>query len=155
MSAPTTPQDRKAKADPRGVQRLKIGGKSRLLRFDANAIIEACDATGMDDLESILNAAAALNVRMLRALTWAGLLHEEEDLELREVGSWIGDGKGLTSVSDVLVACIGAVNTAIGVDPEETEAAIATADPTRRGGTGAKRSAPRSQPGSATPSSGD
>lgn len=159
MASPSTPQDHKTKTDPRGLQRVKLGGKSRMLRFDGNAIIEACDATGMDNIEDILIAAGNLNFKTLRALTWAGLLHEDPDLELLDVGAMLGDGKNLTPFTEVLPACVTAVNAAIGVSAEETQQAMDEAEaeqarPTRRGGTGKKSAAPRPPRGSATPSSG-
>lgn len=155
-TTPRAPQDRQPKRDPRGLRRLTLGGKSRLLRFDGNAIIEACDATGTSSIQDILREASNLNIKMLRALVWAGLLHADPDVDLVEVGTWMGEGK--VTFDDILVACISAVNAALGVDDETTERAVneATSGPTRpRGGTGTRRSAPRSQPESDTQSSGD
>ena len=156
MGTPSQPQDHQTKTDPRGLQRLKIGGKSRLLRFDANAIIEACDAAGVDDIIDVLDGAGRMNVRLLRAGLWAGLLHEDPDLQIEDVGAWIGDGKNQLSISDAMIPLVAAVNAAIGVDEAETAKAVEGAkDPTKRGGTGRKRSAPRSPQGSRTSSSGD
>ena len=158
MGSPSAPQDHKKKTDPRAKQRLTIGGKSRLLRFDGNAIIEVCDETGFDDLEQVIVAAASLNTKMIRALVWAGCLHDDDEVQLQDVGAWMGDGRGLTSLSDCLVACIAAVEAAIGISAEDIEAATNAAAgvrPTRRGGTGTRPSAPRSTPASPTSSSGD
>lgn len=118
-----------ADVDPRGLTRLQIGGRKRTLRFDSNAIIEAQEATGCEGLEAALMRAGSLDVRIIRALLWAGLLHQDEDLEIREVGSWLGDGPGCVSLMDALVPLIAAVNAAIGVDPEETAKALKGADP--------------------------
>lgn len=154
------PQDHRTKNDPRAMKRVKIGGKSRLFRFDANAIVELSDQTGIEDVEETINAASNLNFRVLRAMVWAGLLHDEPDLELRDVGSWIGDGHGLVPMVDVIEPVLVAFSAAVGADEDDLAAAAAAAGqdagqgPTRRGGTGKKSAAQRSVQASATPSSG-
>ncbi|TFV83161.1 hypothetical protein [Blastococcus sp. CT_GayMR16] len=153
-------QDHQAKRDPHAAQRLRIGGRSRVLRFDGNAMIEACALTGLEDIEAVMEAASRLNPRVIRAVVWAGLLHEGDPLELEEVGALLGDGKsGSASWKDAMMAGIAAISSALGVDSAELADAVVRAqageDPTKRGaGTGTTPSTPRSEPGSATPSSG-
>lgn len=153
-------QDHQPKRDPLAPQRLRLGGKSRVLRFDGNAMIEACAETGLEDIQAVIEAASRLNPRVLRALVWAGLLHEDRDLELEDVGALLGDaGSGSASYTEAMIAGIAAVSAALGVDSTELADVVgkaqAGADPTRRGaGTGATPSTPPSEQGSATPSSG-
>lgn len=153
-------QDHQAPRDRLATQRIKIGGKSRVLRFDGNAMIEACAETGLEDIEAVIDAASRLNPRVIRALVWAGLLHEDEPLEIAEVGALLGDGKsGSATYQDAMIAGIAAVSSALGVDSGELADVVARAqeagDPTKRGaGTGTTPSTPHSEPGSATPSSG-
>lgn len=131
------------KPDPRGVTKLQIGGKRRTLRFDANAFIEAQDATGCDSIEDALNLVARLDMRICRALLWAGLLHEDEDLAIADVGSWLGAGPGRVTVVKVVEPLMRAVHDALG---EELEKDDDEQSPTRGGrGTGEKSSTPPSE----------
>ena len=61
--------------------------KERHLKFDLNAMAAYEEATG----ESLLGGLAkeSIGARQLRALLWACLIHEDEKLTLKEVGSWI------------------------------------------------------------------
>lgn len=65
---------------------IEIGGKTRHLRYDMNALaaIEETLNISLDQLEAVAN-----RITTLRALLWAGLLHEEPTLTLRDVGAWV------------------------------------------------------------------
>lgn len=144
--------DHLPRRDPLAPQRLRLGGRSRVLRFDGNAMIEACAETGLDDIQAVIEAASTLNPRVIRALVWAGQLHEDNPLELEQVGALLGSGSGATSFADAMTAGISAVAAALGVDSGQMAETIARAqegaDPTRRGaGTGQTPSTPHSAPG--------
>lgn len=78
---------RRKATDPGGGVPITIGGAARNLRYDLNALIELEETTGLDVLND--DAMADLSLKMMRALLWAGFLHEAPDLTEREVGSWI------------------------------------------------------------------
>lgn len=69
---------------------IEIGGKKRHLRFDLNAMAEFEEATGTpltgENISKVMSQGGA---KALRALLWACLLHEDENLTLKEVGSWV------------------------------------------------------------------
>lgn len=81
---------------------IEIGGRRRTLRYDLNALaeIERVLGIGIDQIGQISGQA-----RTIRALVWAGLLHEEPSLTEAEVGSWI--------YGPVLAQAIEAVNLAL------------------------------------------
>jgi len=69
---------------------IVLGGQIRALRYEMNALPE---------LEGVLKLTLAeigvrfkkgkVGTREVRALVWAGLLHADEDLSLRQVGDWL------------------------------------------------------------------
>lgn len=56
---------------------IELGGKTRRLAYDLNALCALEDHGGIDQTGS---------PKGLRAMLWAGLLHEEPDLSLDDVG---------------------------------------------------------------------
>jgi len=66
--------------------KLDIGGKVRQLVFDFNAICTVTSITGINLLEASVGVTDAPS---MRALLFASLLHNDPDLTLEEVGSWI------------------------------------------------------------------
>lgn len=84
---------------------LELGGKERHMRFDLNAFAELEEAYG--SIEGAMGALEKGSIKALRAIIWAGLLHEHTDsdgnptLTLLEVGSWI-DIKDLPTLSEKL-----------------------------------------------------
>lgn len=69
---------------------LEIGGKTRGLKYDFNALALVEEKTG----KSALSGDIFQNLRAtdLRFFIWAGLVHEQPDLMVEEVGSWIHMG---------------------------------------------------------------
>lgn len=137
---------------PRGDERVKLDGRVKILRYDMNAIVEAEAALGGKAVMEILQEMSQrLSFTSLRVLLWAGLLHEEPDLDLQTVGAWFKPGVPLKPLVESIAA---AVNAALGVDPQDVEQA--EADPQRGGasGTGSKPSAAPPSPASGPKSSG-
>ena len=64
--------------------------KERTLLFDLNAFIELEEKFGTVD--KALTALSEGSVKALRALLWAGLLHEDDKLTEKAVGALIGLG---------------------------------------------------------------
>jgi hypothetical protein len=64
--------------------------RPRRLLFDFNALAAAEEAAGCSLLS--LDLAGRLSARILRALVWAALLHEDRDLTLEQVGAWLHPG---------------------------------------------------------------
>ena len=65
--------------------------KERTLKLDLNAMVAFEEATG----KSIMGGKFTgkdMTPRDLRAMLWACLLHEDEELTLKQVGSWITVG---------------------------------------------------------------
>lgn len=65
---------------------IDIAGQKRKLVFDFNAVIRVDELTGLNLLRAVVSEVEAKNVR---ALLFASLLHEDPDLTIEEVGSWI------------------------------------------------------------------
>ena len=68
---------------------IEIGGKVRHLRLDLNAMVEFEEATGQSLFGVNITELSNMGAKALRALVWACLLHEDEELTLKDVGGWI------------------------------------------------------------------
>ena len=79
--------------------------KSRRILLDLNAMVAFEEETGKNLFDSKVTAAFTKNFspKDLRALLWASLLHEDENLTLKQVGSWIHTGN-MEEIADKLVA---------------------------------------------------
>lgn len=86
---------------PRPVQVLL--DKERELLFDLNAF--ACLEEEYGSLDEVFDALGKGRIKALRAVIWAGLLHEDEKLTPRDVGKLLS----LASLEDMM----GLVNKAI------------------------------------------
>ena len=69
---------------------IELGGKTYHLRYTFNALIALEDELGIpiSDIGSILSDKVKL--RPIRALVWAGLIHEDKGLTLEGVGEMLG-----------------------------------------------------------------
>ena len=86
---------------------VTLGGKSWHLRYDMNAIAELEGALGRDIREIGLRLMRGkMGAREVRALVWAGILHEFEDAGIRQVGDWLNEAGFLkdTTSRDALMA---------------------------------------------------
>lgn len=98
--------------------------KVRHLKLDLNAMAEFEEATG----KSLMDGKFGKNMtpKDLRAMLWACLLHEDEKVTLKQVGSWV-------SVSNLLEVS-GKLNEAFEVAmPEEKKQPVPLAGKPRRG----------------------
>lgn len=81
-----------------------IGGKARNLKFDMNSLVE------LEEIYGTVDAAFATlekgKMKDVRNVVWAGLLHDEPELTVREVGAMISVEdlgmlmQGITEASD-------------------------------------------------------
>lgn len=89
------------------VPTVTLGGKLWHLRFDMNAIAELEGALRLTikEIGSRLMR-GKMGTREARALVWAGILHENEDLGIRQVGDWLHEAGFLKdeSARDALLA---------------------------------------------------
>lgn len=99
------PKKSQAVPIPGGGVRFDLGGKSRVLRFDFNALCAVEEATGINALDG--EVWVAPTAKTARALLWASLLHEDPGLTIQEVGSWLTP-HNFQSVADALASAYGA-----------------------------------------------
>lgn len=69
------------------VVEIELGGKTRKLRLDFNALALIEERTGktisdMGDWKS-------LSAKHMRSMIWAALVHEDESITEKQVGSWL------------------------------------------------------------------
>lgn len=78
--------------------------KPRHMLFDLNAMVAFEEETGKNLFDSKVTAAftKSFSPGDLRAFLWASLLHEDENLTLKQVGSWIHTGN-MEEIADKLV----------------------------------------------------
>lgn len=89
--------------------------KKRKLRYDLNAFAEL-EELGMGTSGEVLGAMEKGSVKAIRGLLWAGLIHQDPDLSLQQVGAMLSIA-GIESISDKLRGAImGAMP-----EPEESE----------------------------------
>ena len=62
--------------------------KERTLRFDLNAMVEFEEVTGKSLLSGKFKS-GKMTPRDLRVMLWACLMHEDESLTEKQVGSWV------------------------------------------------------------------
>jgi hypothetical protein len=102
---------------------VTIGGKTRVMRMDFNALIAAEEITGADYIP--LAAWRDLRMRDYRAIAYGCLLQKDPSVTAVEVGSWMGPGV-LDDDTAGMVKAIGDlytanVETAVPVDDTETK----------------------------------
>lgn len=82
---------------------IELGGKTRRLRYDFNAICSMEEALGSSISDLLRGLSGSVSFRDLRGMIWAGLLHENAALRQTDVGGWLqeladqGEG-GIASV---------------------------------------------------------
>lgn len=86
--------------------------KPRHLQFDLNAMVAYEEATGKNIFNGI--DMQNLGAKELRALLWACLLHEDKDLTIEQVGSWVTTG----NMTEIAQSIMNAFNEAM---PEAEE----------------------------------
>lgn len=92
---------------------VTLGGKAWHLRYDMNAIADLEGALGRDIREIGLRLMRGrMGTREVRALVWAGILHEFEDAGIRQVGDWL-DEAGFTKDPTTRDALLAKVFTAL------------------------------------------
>jgi hypothetical protein len=82
------------------MKEIKIGGQSRPVKYNINALIEFEELTGVEIIGGI-DAKAFSRLKNMRALAFVGLKHgfletskEALPFTIDEVGKWIGFGDG-------------------------------------------------------------
>ena len=75
--------------------------KPRTLVIDFNALCRVEEVTGQSML---VGAPAFSSMIVLRALTWAGLLHEDPTLTLEAVGAMLGDADSAVMLDSIMEA---------------------------------------------------
>lgn len=96
--------------------KVDIGGKSRELRFDFNALVQFEEDTGLNVLDgAVWNNMTATS---LRALLRAALLHKEPELTLAEVGGWL-ELTDTAKIGEVLAAVFSSAMPEPSDDPED------------------------------------
>lgn len=83
--------------------------KERHLLLDLNAMVAFEEATGDNLFEDKVakKLATSMSPKDLRALLWACLIHEDDTLTLKQVGSWLRSDN-MAEVAEKLIAAWGA-----------------------------------------------
>ncbi|WDU84207.1 hypothetical protein [Caloramator sp. Dgby_cultured_2] len=91
--------------------------KERHLKFDLNAFAELEELYG--DFQTAMDAMSKGSIKAIRAMLWAGLIHEDEKLTIKQVGSMID----MTNINEIVSAISKAISEAMPkVDDEEKNA---------------------------------
>ena len=85
---------------------IELGGQTLHLRYDFNALV-ALEEELKISIESIGTLlSGAVKLRDLRAILWAGLIHENDKLTPKAVGAMIGGPKDLANLGIAIRAAI-------------------------------------------------
>ena len=98
--------------------------KPRHIRFDLNALVEIEEAYGSMD-----NAFAAMksgSMKAVRTMLWAGLIHEDEELTLRDAGRMVTP----LNVNDLSDALSEALSGSLPEDEDTPNLEVLPTDPT-------------------------
>ncbi len=98
--------------------------RPRTLLFDLNSFAELEDIYG--SMDQAFAAMQSGSMKAARSLLWAGLLHEDETLTLRQVGALVT----LDNMETVMDAISGALLDAVPEDENPPEQEAAPTDPT-------------------------
>jgi hypothetical protein len=90
--------------------------KERHLKFDLNAFAELEEIYG--DFQVAMNAMQNRSIKAIRAMLWAGLIHEDEKLTIKQVGSMID----MTNINKIVSAISKAISEAMPKVDEEKNA---------------------------------
>ena len=85
---------------------IELGGKTRQLRYDFNALVALEDELNISiqDIGKLLGGAVKL--RDLRAILWAGLIHDDATLTPKAVGAMINGVKEMADLGKAIRAAI-------------------------------------------------
>jgi len=68
---------------------IKLGDKTRHLRYDFNALVALEETLGSPISEIGTLVSGSVRLKDLRAIVWAGLLHEDSGVTENDVGNWL------------------------------------------------------------------
>lgn len=143
------PQDRKAPTPLlTGDQKVRVGGRTRTLRFDGRALYQAHTDFEISDVQQAIARIQVIDFTTMVQLLFVGVqadLRDDEEIEFDDVLDWVGGGRGQVRLGELVQPLILALTAAI-TDEGAIAEALDKARPTRRGrGTGAALSTPDSQ----------
>lgn len=81
--------------------------KERHLKFDLNAFAELEEIYG--DFETAMNEMSKGSIKAVRSILWAGLVHEDENLTIKQVGSMID----MSNIKEVMAVISKAISEAM------------------------------------------
>jgi len=113
----------------RGGVLVEIGGESRRLVYDFNALASIEEATGRNMLDG--SGWLKPKAKDFRAFVWAGLLHDWPEVTLEQVGRWLSEA----NLQDVAAAFVRA-RAASSPKPAKEGKAASPANPPKRGSRG-------------------
>lgn len=92
--------------------------RPRRLRYDLSALADIEEMLGVDSLQQFFDQ--PLNFRTIRTILWAGLVHEDAQLTVADVGRMV-DGENYREVYETtLKALMSAFPSANGTEPNPT-----------------------------------
>ena len=68
---------------------IELGGKTRHLRYDFNALVALEETLNIPISEIGKLMSGSVKIKDLRSIFWAGLIHEDNGITANEVGEWL------------------------------------------------------------------
>ncbi len=79
--------------------------KPRKLRYDLNALCELEDRFDKPIMEILSGIGEKMSIKLVRTLVWAGLIHEDEELTEKQVGTMV-DMSNIMEVQEKLTEAL-------------------------------------------------
>lgn len=101
--------------------------RERHLKFDLNAACQIEEHTGKNYFKMLGDGLTASD---LRAVLWAGLVHEDADLTIEQIGAMIHPGKVVTLMEAISEAVTASLPESTEQQEAQVERPLAVAEPT-------------------------
>lgn len=108
--------------------KVKINGKVYKFKYTINSLCELEETTQYKDMSQLMAASQAGSIAAVRAMVWAGLIWDNPDLTIDEVGESMGDLQGMQKFADAVGKAFVASVPDVPKDEDEDDKA---ADPTK------------------------
>lgn len=82
--------------------KVKINGKIYAFKYTVNSLCELEEATQYKDINQLMAAVQTGSIGAIRAMVWAGLIWDQPDLTMNEVGGFMGDMAGMQQFAEAV-----------------------------------------------------
>lgn len=82
--------------------KVKINSKIYAFKYTVNSLCELEASTEYKDINQLMAAVQTGSIGAIRAMVWAGLIWDQPDLTMGEVGEFMGDLSGMQQFAEAV-----------------------------------------------------